>query len=133
SGGNAIPLGNTGSKGGSWYDCRSQFLYKPAYFTPALPSGTATISAIYFKISQNSIATTYTDFKVSIGNTTLATLSAQYETGLTSAINEKKKSFPAVSAGGWLKIELTNPVTVDLTKALIVDVAQAEVNGGAAG
>lgn len=130
--GNAIPLGNTGSTGGSWYNQRSQFLYHAGFYTPAAPPA-GLITAIYFKITQNSIATTFTDFKVSIGNTTLTALSASYVTGLTQAINATSMSFPSVSANGWLKIPLTTPVTVDLTKNIIVDVSMSTINGGAAG
>lgn len=130
SAGDPVPLGSSNSKT-DYSDYRSQFLYPAGKFTPATPT-TGTITAIYFKIASKSVATTYTNFKVSIGNTSLLTLT-NYVTGLTQAVNDPTRAFPALNAGDWLKIELTTPVTVDFSQPIIVDISQDKMTSPPAG
>lgn len=129
TGGNAIPLGS----GTTWSNYRSQFLYLPGDFAPAINT-TAVITKIYFKVSSGSTATTYSDFKVSIGNTTqTATNTTFITTGLTQALNASTKSFPGMSSGQWMEIELTTPVTVDFSMPIVVDVSQTGKVGNTGG
>lgn len=128
TGGNAIPLGT----GTTWDNYRSQFLYLPGDFSPTINS-TALVTKIYFRISSGASATTYNDFKVSIGNTSQTALTTTYITGLTQALNASTKSFAGMSNGQWMEIELTTPVAVDFSLPIVVDVSQTGKVGGAGG
>lgn len=126
---NAIPLGT----GTSWEPYMSQFLYLPGDFAPAVPTNAVRIKTIYFKVGSTSVATTYNDFEVYIGNTSQTAMTTTFVTGLTLALSASTMSFPAATSGVWLKIDLTTPVVVDLTQPLVVDIRHGLKVGGVGG
>lgn len=129
TGSNAIPLGT----GTSWEPYMSQFLYLPGDFAPTVPTNAVRIKTIYFKAGSTSVATTYNDFEVYIGNTTQTAMTTTFVTGLTLALSASTFSLPAATSGVWLKIDLTTPVVVDLTQPLVVDVRHGTKVGGVGG
>ncbi|OSZ82258.1 hypothetical protein CAP35_03030 [Chitinophagaceae bacterium IBVUCB1] len=128
TGGNYIPLGD----GATWDNYRSQFLYLPGDFAPAI-SGVGFITRIYFRAWQNSVSTTYNNFKVDIGNTTSTSLTGTYVTGLTSSIPASTVTLPAATANSWIPIDLPTPVYVDMSQPLVIDVSQTGKVGGIGG
>lgn len=128
TGGNYIPLGD----GATWDNYRSQFLYLPGDFAPTINS-VGFITKIYFRAWQNSLSTTYNGFQVDIGNTTSTSLTGTYITGLTNSIPSSTVTLPAVAGNAWIPIQLPQPVFVDMSKPLVIDIRQVNKVGGVGG
>ncbi len=124
--GNAIPLGT----GTTWDNYRSQFLYCPGDFGNTVLPGL--INVIYFRANSASVATTFTDFKVSLGQSTNTNLTT-YETGLTLVLPAASFTIPALAANQWFAIPLQTPFPFDPSLSLIVDISQTGKVGGLGG
>ncbi|MBS1772483.1 MAG: T9SS type A sorting domain-containing protein [Bacteroidetes bacterium] len=127
TGGNYIPLG----VGSGWGNYRSQFLYFPGDFSPAI-SGPGFITTIYFKTytGYSGSGSVFNDFTVAVGNTSVTSLGTTYLTGLTPAFYSAAWSLPSAPGGAWFAIPLTTPVYVDFSQPVVIDVSQT---GGSVG
>ena len=126
---NQYPLGqNTGSG-------KMQELFLPADFNTLPPSGT--ITKIYFRSVLANTTANYTNFKVSLLQTTATTLSNNtFLTGLTpvlaptSTYSITTSATASTASPGWVGITLATPFTYNNAQSLIVEVQYTAYTGG---
>ena len=128
-GANVFPLGSTSSN-------RCQFILTAAEFTGGtLYSGA--ITKIYILSGSALVSTTFTNFTVKMGMTTLTntpgsgtTTGTPWLTGLTTVVAPITKTFTGVTNGGWIEILLDAPFPYDGVSNLIVDISQTAYTSG---
>ncbi|MBS1778303.1 MAG: T9SS type A sorting domain-containing protein [Bacteroidetes bacterium] len=125
TGGNYIPFGVS-----LFPNYRSQFFYFPGDFSPSVPTSPGFITDIYFRCytGYSTSGTVFNNMKISIGNTSVTSPTA-YVSGLTPCYSNTY-NLPSIAGGSWFKITLDNPVYVDLSQPLVIDVA---IPSGSAG
>jgi PKD repeat protein len=111
-------------------DKRVQFLYMANEFTGAY---SGKITRVYFRAQTTTTSSTYTNFIIRLGHTTLtsfATGTYPYVTPLTTVISSSSYVVSGTTAGAWVGFTLQTPFTYDNTKNLIIEVIQTTATGG---
>lgn len=123
---NWIPFG----AGAGFDGYRMQNLYMPGDFPALISSPPGFITGIYFKASSATSSLVMNDFRVDIGNVAITTLTNSWVTGLTLARPASAYSTPVLASGDWFYIPFPNPVYIDPTQPIVVDVRQTGGSGG---
>ncbi len=125
TGGNNIPWNPNISA--SWQ--KWQGFYAAGLFTGAYAGN---ISKVYFQRYQATSATTFTNFGVYLGQSTLTTFPTnQFFSPMTQGLSAASYTVPAGAAGQWFEIQLTTPVYYDPSRTLIVQICSEGVSAGA--
>ena len=105
-----------------------QWLYTPNVFNSAgstgIPSGSGTITKVYFRIGSTGSTSTYTNFTIKLGQTsdTLFPTGDTFFTNLTLVRFDSVYTIPAGAQGDWFGIDLQTPFVYDSSKTLIVEI-----------
>jgi hypothetical protein len=125
TGGNHIPFNpNLSATWQKW-----QQYYNAGLFTGAYAGN---ITKVYFMRSSATSGTTYSNFGVYIGQSTLTTFPTnQFFTPVTQGLFAQSYTIPAGAAGTWFEIQLTTPVYYNPAQTLIVQICSDGVTAGA--
>ncbi len=118
---NAFPLSSTTST-------RVQWLHRPADFGAQITPGL--ITKIYLGSLSTVSSTTFTNLTVSIGETSIDTVTPTFITGLTQAYQAPSTVFNNITSGGWIEITLQTPIFYSGIQNLFVDVSQSGYTSG---
>ncbi|MBE0558415.1 MAG: hypothetical protein IH628_14395, partial [Proteobacteria bacterium] len=124
SGGNAIPFNPNLST--SWQKWQSY--YNAGLFTGAYAGN---ITSVFFQRNAATSGTTYSNFGVYIGQSTLTTFPTNaFFSPMTQGLYATSYTIPAGAAGTWFQINLTTPVYYDPSQTLIVQICSEGVTAG---
>lgn len=124
AGTNSIPLSS-----GVATSTRCQFIYQAGEFG-VIPTGMA-ISTIYVRVGTATGASTFSNFQVDVGQSSVTTLGGTtWETGLTNALTTPTFSVGAVTLSQWVPIVFTTPIPFDPSLTLIIDLRYSAYTGG---
>ncbi len=125
---NVFPLGSTTNK--------VQWIYGPTLFNSNGNSGTpayyGSITKIYFQLGSTVVASTYTNFSISLAQnvgTQSAWLNNTYATGLTTSFGPTTYTLVNPLANQWYGIQLTTPFSYDPTLSLIFEMKTNSTGG----
>jgi PKD repeat protein len=123
TGNNAIPLGGT-----SWADQRGQWFWAPGDFG-TVPQGKA-IKTFYVRAAFADPATTWANFRMSVGQPNIMGLSTTWVTGLTQVINQASYSVGASAVDDWIAFTFDKPFPYNPNLPLVIETIQTGTNGG---
>ncbi|MBE0646013.1 MAG: hypothetical protein IH600_18165, partial [Bacteroidetes bacterium] len=123
TGGNAIPWNPISTTYQKW-----QGFYSAGMFTGAYAGN---ITKVYFQRYSASSGTTYSNFSISIGQSSSTTFSTgQWFTPMTTALSAATYTIPAGAANAWFEIQLSTPVYYNPNQALIIQVCSSGLSAG---
>lgn len=97
-------------------------IYRPSDFVVAANSGQ--ITTVYVASASGSGGGTWTDFTISLGQTTdTALTSTSFTNSLTTCLNAPSFTVTGVSSNAYIAFPLTTPFTFDASQSLIVEIS----------
>jgi hypothetical protein len=105
-----------------------QWVFTPSLFTGNVIPGN--ITDIYLRVGSGG-ASTFQNLLIKMGDVSFSAFpNGTYLTSLQTVYSSASASFPAVAAGGWLKITLQTPFLFSSTSNFVVEVSQTGYTGG---